>query len=215
MKTFLLIGLGSFGNHIARKLYDMHHQILAVDMDEEKVQLSLPYVTDAQIGDTTDRAFLKSLGIQNFDVCIVTIGENFESSIITVVLLKELGARKIMARASHGIQERLLLHNGADEVIYPARQLAAWTAIRCSSDKILDYTQLDENYSIYELTIPETWENHSLLQLNLRSKYGINILGIRENGHLNMNITPETVFHTGNSVLLLGPQASVQKCFRL
>lgn len=215
MKTFLLIGLGSFGNHIARELYDMHHQILGVDLDEEKVQRALPYVTDAQIGDTTDRAFLKSLGIQNFDVCIVTIGENFESSIITVVLLKELGARKIIARASHGIQERLLLHNGANEVIYPARQLAAWTAIRCSSDKILDYTELDDNYSIYELTVPDQWDGKSLLELELRSKYGINILGIRKDGKLGMNITPATVFHAGTSVLLLGPQDSVKKCFRL
>ncbi len=215
MKSFLLIGLGSFGNHIARELYDLHHQILAVDTDEEKVQRALPYATDAQIGDTTDRTFLKSLGVQNFDVCIVTIGENFESSIITVVLLKELGARKIIARASHGIQERLLLHNGADEVIYPAKQLAAWTAIRCSSDKILDYTELDDNYSIYELTIPREWEGQSLLQLNLRGKYGINILGIRENGQLNMDMTPETSFRKDNSVLLLGPKTSVQKCFKL
>ena len=215
MKTFLLIGLGSFGNHIARKLYDMHHQILGIDMDEDKVQRALPYLTDGQIGDATDRSFLCSLGVQNFDACIVTIGENFEASIISVVLLKELGARKIIAKASHGIQERLLLHNGADEVIYPAKQLAAWTAIRCSSDKILDYSQLDENYSIYELAIPESWENQSLLQLNLRSKYSINVLGIRENGRLNMNIAPDTVFHTGSSVLLLGPQDMVQKCFRL
>lgn len=215
MRTFLLLGLGSFGNHIARELYDMHHQILGVDLEEEKVQRALPYLTDAQIGDTTDRAFLKSLGIQNFDVCIVTIGENFESSIITVVLLKELGARKIIARASHGIQERLLLHNGADEVIYPARQLASWTAIRCSSDKILDYTELDDDYSIYELTVPEQWEGKSLLSLALRSKYGINILGIRREGKLSMNITPDTVFHSGTSVLLLGPQESVKKCFRL
>ena len=215
MRTFLLLGLGSFGNHIARELYDMHHQILGVDLEEEKVQRALPYLTDAQIGDTTDRAFLKSLGIQNFDVCIVTIGENFESSIITVVLLKELGARKIIARASHGIQERLLLHNGADEVIYPARQLAAWTAIRCSSDKILDYTELDDDYSIYELTVPEQWDGKSLLALELRSKYGINILGIRREGKLSMNITPDTVFHSGTSVLLLGPQESVKKCFHL
>lgn len=215
MRTFLLLGLGSFGNHIARELYDMHHQILGVDLEEEKVQRALPYLTDAQIGDTTDRAFLKSLGIQNFDVCIVTIGENFESSIITVVLLKELGARKIIARASHGIQERLLLHNGADEVIYPARQLAAWTAIRCSSDKILDYTELDDNYSIYELTVPEQWDGKTLLALGLRSKYGINILGIRKEGKLAMNITPDTVFHSGTSVLLLGPQESVKKCFHL
>ena len=215
MRTFLLLGLGSFGNHIARELYDMHHQILGVDLEEEKVQRALPYLTDAQIGDTTDRTFLKSLGIQNFDVCIVTIGENFESSIITVVLLKELGARRIIARASHGIQERLLLHNGADEVIYPARQLAAWTAIRWSSDKILDYTELDDDYSIYELTVPEQWDGKSLLALELRSKYGINILGIRREGKLSMNITPDTVFHSGTSVLLLGPQESVKKCFHL
>ena len=109
MKTFLLIGLGSFGNHIARKLYDMHHQILGIDMDEDKVQRALPYLTDGQIGDATDRSFLSSLGVQNFDACIVTIGENFEASIISVVLLKELGARKIIAQAARGLDRNPLL----------------------------------------------------------------------------------------------------------
>lgn len=215
MKSVLIIGLGRFGRHIAMKLNDLNHQVMAVDQNEERVNAVLPFVTNAQIGDSTNEEFLSSLGIRNFDACIVAIGDNFQNSLETASLLKELGAKKVIARASRGVQEKFLLRNGADEVVYPEKQLAAWTAIRCTSEHILDYIELDKDYSIFELEIPSDWNGKTIIEVNIRKKYGINILGIRENGKLNMNITPDTVLDSRKSVLVLGDQKQIQKCFRI
>ncbi len=214
MKSILLIGLGRFGRHIALKLNTLNHQVMAIDHNEERVNALLPFVTNAQIGDSTNEEFLSSLGIGNYDACIVAIGDNFQNSLETTYLLKELGARKIIARASKEMQEKFLLRNGADEVVYPEKQLAAWTAIRCSSEHILEYIELDDEYAIFEVEIPSDWSGKSILELDIRKKYGINILGVRTNGKLNMNITPNTVFGHGTSVLVLGQEKAVHKCFR-
>ena len=215
MKTVLLIGLGRFGRHIAMKLNDLNHEVMAVDSNEDRVNEMLPYVTAAQIGDSTSEQFLSSLGVHNYDACIVAIGDDFQNSLETVWLLKEQGAKKVIARASQGIQEKFLLRNGADEVVYPEKQLAAWTAIRCTSDHILDYTELNDGYAIYELSIPENWLGKTILQLDIRKKFGINILAVREGGRLNMNITPDTLLDTGRSILVLGHEKAIQKCFHI
>ena len=215
MKTVLLIGLGRFGQHVAQKLNDLGQQVMAVDSDEERVDAVLPYVTNAQIGDSTSREFLSSLGMDNFDTCIVAIGDNFQSSLETADLLKELGARKVIARASRGVQEKFLLRCGADEVVYPEKQLAAWTAIRCTSDHILDYIELDGDYSIFELSVPEEWQGKTVIQLDLRRKYGINILGLRQSGRLDMSVGPDTVLDGAASILILGQQKEIQKCLRI
>ena len=215
MKTVLLIGLGRFGKFIAMKLHAMGHQVMAVDTNEERVNAILPYVTNAQIGDSTNEEFLSSLGIRNYDSCIVAIGDNFQNSLETAYLLKELGAKKIIARASREIQEKFLLNNGSDEVVYPEKQLATWTAIRCSSDHILEYIELDDENAIFELEIPAEWNEKTIAQLDIRRKYGINVLGIRENGKLNMNITADTLLGFGNTLLVLGQEKSVHKCFRI
>lgn len=215
MKSVLLIGLGRFGKFIAIKLHNMGHQVMAVDTNEERVNTALPYVTNAQIGDSTNEEFLASLGIGNYDSCIVAIGDNFQNSLETAYLLKELGAKKVIARASREIQEKFLLCNGADEVVYPEKQLAAWTAIRCASEHILEYIELDDEYAIFELEIPPDWKGKTILQLDIRKKYGINILGIREDGRLNMSITPNTVLECNKSILVLGNEKAVHKCFRI
>ena len=188
---------------------------MAVDNNEERINQVLSYVTNAQIGDSTDKEFLNSLGVSDFDVCIVAIGDDFQNSLETAALLKELGAKKVIARASTGIQEKFLLRNGADEVVYPEKQLASWTAIRCSSEHILDYIELDSEYSIFEVKVPEEWNGKSILELDIRKKYGINILGIRERGILDMNVTPDSVLGKRDSVLVLGQPQSVQKCFHI
>ena len=213
MKTVLLIGLGRFGRHIAMKLNDLNHQVMAVDNNEERVNAVLSYVTNAQIGDSTTEEFLSSLGIGNYDACIVAIGDDFQNSLETASLLKELGAKKVIARAATDVQEKFLLRNGADEVVYPEKQLASWTAIRCTSDHILDYIELDEDHSIFELSVPKEWEGKTILQLDIRKRYGINILGVRENGILQMNVMPDMKFNSRNSILVLGNEKSVQKCF--
>ena len=122
MKAVLLIGLGRFGRHIALQLNEMNHQVMAVDQDEERVNAALPFVTNAQIGDSTSEEFLSSIGVRNFDICIVAIGDNFQSSLETTSLLKELGAKRVVARASRDVQRKFLLRNGADEVVYPEKQ---------------------------------------------------------------------------------------------
>lgn len=215
MKSILLIGVGRFGRHIIRKLNAMNHQVMAVDHNEDRIQDVLSSVTSAQIGDSTNEEFLSSLGISNFDACIVTIGDDFQNSLETVYLLKELGARKVIARASREIQEKFLLRNGADEVVYPEKQMAAWTAIRCASDHVLDYIELDDDYSIYELAIPNEWCGKTILELDIRKKFNINILGIREYGKLNMNITPSTVLNSRKSMLVLGNEKIIEKCFHI
>ena len=215
MKSVLLVGLGRFGRHIAIKLHELHHQVMAIDQKEERVEAVLPYVTNAQIGDSKNASFMASLGVRNFDVCIVAIGDDFQSSLETTALLKELGAKQVVSRAARDVHAKFLLRNGADEVVYPEKQLAAWTAIRCTSEHILDYIELDATHSIFELSIPEEWNGKTILQLDIRKKYGVNILGVRENGVLNMNITPDMTMDKGKSLLVLGNERSVQKCFRI
>ena len=214
MQSILLIGLGRFGRHIAETLDQLGHEVMAVDINEERVNAVLPIVTNAQIGDSTQKRFLESLEVENFDTCIVAIGDNFQNSLETASLLKELGAKRVIARASRGVQEKFLLRNGADEVVYPEKQLAVWTAIRCSSDHIRDYIELDGDIDIFELDVPEEWVGKSVIQIDVRRKHDINILAVRRRGVLNMRISPETVFAKGEQVLVLATLKSVQKCFK-
>ena len=215
MKNILLIGLGHFGKHIAIELNQLGHEIMAVDEDEEKVNDVLPYVTSAQIGDSTDSDFLESLGIRNFDVCIVTMSGNFQNSLETTSLLKELGAEFIVSAAKRDVQEKFLLRNGADKVVYPEKQMAKWTAIRYTSDHILDYIEVDDSYAIFEVQVPDNWIGKSIGKIDIRKKYNINILALKEYGNLNMAITPDTVLSSSITLLVLGDYKSLQKCFKL
>ena len=139
MKSILLIGLGRFGRHMAIKFQELKHEVLAIDSNEERVNAILPYVTNAQIGDSTNPQFIGSLGVRNFDLCVVAIGDSFQSSLETTALLKEYGAPFVLSRATRDVHAKFLLRNGADEIVYPEKQMAVWTAIRYSSDHILDY----------------------------------------------------------------------------
>ncbi len=215
MKSILLIGLGRFGKHIAMKLRELGHEVMAIDQNEERVNEVLPYVTDAQIGDCTDEDYLKSLGVRNFDVCIVAIGDNFLSSLEATSLLKELGAKMVVARAAREVQEKFLLRNGADEVVYPEKQLASWTAIRYSSDHILDYIELDDDYAIFEVSIPDAWVGKSIEELDIRKIHNINILAIKQNGKMNMYITPDMEFEASETMLVLGRNKDIHKCFHI
>ncbi len=216
MKTILLIGLGRFGRHIARKLNELNHQVMAVDQNEERVNAVLPYVTNAQIGNSTSEEFLSSLGVRNFDVCIVAIGDNFQSSLETTSLLKELGAPKVVARAARNVQAKFLLRNGADEVVYPEKQMAIWTAIRFSSDHIADYVSLGDDHAIFEVTVPEGWVGKSIGQLDIRKRYNVNLLAIKQGGRFAMTvITPDTLLPANSTILVLGTHRDIQKCFHI
>ena len=215
MKSVLLIGLGRFGKHVAQQLNDMGHEVMAIDMREERVNDSLQFVTSAQIGDSTNPEFIHSLGVSNFDLCIVAIGNNFQSSLETTSLLKEMGAVKVISRAERGVQEKFLLRNGADEVVYPEKQMAKWTAIRYSSDHILDYIELDNTHAIFEVEVPRSWIGETVGSINIRKKFNINIMAVKSNGKMNMNITPETMLSSSVTLLVLGEYHNVQKCFHI
>lgn len=214
-KSILLIGLGRFGRHIAMKLDELHHQVMAVDKEDSRVEAILPFVTNAQIGDATNEDFLSSLGIRNFDVCIVAIGDNFQNSLETTSLLKELGAKMVVSRASRDIHAKFLLRNGADEIVYPEKQLANWTAIRYSSDHILDYIELDEDHAIFELFVPHEWTGKTVGKLDIRKKYDINIMAVKTNGILNLKVNSDTYLSADSSMLVLGEIKYIQKYFHV
>ena len=215
MKNILLIGTGRFGRHIAIQLSQLGHQVMAVDTNEERISDVLPYVTNAQIGDSTNAEFLRSLGIGNFDVCIVTISGNFQNSLETTSLLKELGAKCVLSRAERDVQEKFLLRNGADEVVYPEKQVANWAAIRYTADHIRDYIEVDEAHAIFEVEVPEGWIGKTVGELDIRRKYSINIMATKENGKINMAVSPETVLTNKTTLLVLGAYKELQKCFRI
>ena len=215
MKSILLIGLGRFGRHIAMKLDELHHHVMAVDKEDTRVDAVLPFVTNAQIGDATNEDFLSSLGVGNFDVCIVAIGDSFQNSLEVTSLLKELGARMVVSRAARDVHAKFLLRNGADEIVYPERQLADWVAIRYSADHILDYIELDEEHAIFEISIPEEWLGKTIGQLDIRKKYDINIMALKTNDIMNLKISSDTQLLKDSTMLVLGETKHIQKCFHI
>lgn len=215
MKNVLLIGLGRFGMHVAAHLYDLGHQVMAVDTDEDRVNKVLPFVTNAQIGDSTDAVFLRSLGVDNYDVCIVTIGGNFQNSLETASLLEELGAKKVVARAERDVQAKFLLRNGADEVVYPEKQVAKWTAIRYTADHILDYIEVDDSHGIFEVDVPPAWIGKSVGELDIRRKFDINIIALRRGGKTEFSVSPDMTLDDECTLLVMGELRALQKCFRI
>ena len=215
MKSILLIGTNRFGSLLARQFHELGHQVMAVDKEEERINNVLPYVTDAQIGDSTNEAFLRSLDVSGYDVCIVTIGGDFQSSLETTSLLKELGGRLVVSRADREVQAKFLLRNGADEVINPEKQIAEWAAIRYGSDHILDYMKLDDDHAIFEVPVPAEWSGKNIGQIDIRRRYGINIMAVKQNGKMDLSVTPETVLDSSKTMLVLGEQRAIRGCFRL
>ena len=199
MKSVLLIGVNRFGSLLAKQFHDLGHQVMAVDRDEERINRIL--------------AFLRSLGISNYDVCIVTIGSDFQSSLETTSLLKELGGKLVVSRADRDVQAKFLLRNGADEVINPEKQIAEWAAIRYASDHILDYIKLDDSHAIFEVSVPIEWLGKKIGQLDIRKKHGINIMALKENGAMNLSVTPEDTLNSNMTMLVLGEWKAIRKCF--
>lgn len=215
MKSVLLIGLGRFGRHIAEQLNELDHEVMAVDIDEERVNAVLPYVTNAQIGDSTNEDFLRTLGVNDYDVCFVAIGDNFQSSLETTSLLKDLGAPYVVSRAARDVHAKFLLRNGADEIVYPEKQLAKWSAIKFTSEHIFDYIELDSEYAVFEVDVPYNWPGKSIGDLDIRKKHKINIMAIKRNGSLELAISPETRLTATDTLLVIGKYHDIQKCFRI
>ena len=211
MKNVLLIGLGRFGRHMAQKLSDIHNQVLAIDKDERKVQEAIAYVTNAEIGDATDPALIESLGVSDFDICVVTMGHDLQASLEITDLLKRHGAPFVLARAARDTHVQFLLACGADEVIYPEKQVANWAAVRYGSNHIFDYIRLSADHAIYETDIPDAWIGHTVVELAIRQRYRLNILAIRKNGQVEALPGPAHRFNADERVILLGSEKDVQK----
>lgn len=215
MKTVLLIGLGRFGRHIAEVLNELNHQVMAVDIREDRVNDVLPFVTNAQIGDGTNEEFLRSLGVDDYDVCFVAIGDDFQSSLETTSLLKDLGAQHVVSRAARDVHAKFLLRNGADEIVYPEKQLAKWSAIKFTSEHIFDYIELDKDYAVYEVYVPESWIGKTIADLDIRRKHKINIMAVKRHGRLELTISPETRLSSSDTLLVIGTYHDVRKCFHI
>lgn len=212
MKSVLIVGAGQFGIHIARRMAQLRCEIMAIDSEEERIKAILPIVTNAQIGDSTNPDFMSSLGIPDYDVCIVTISDSFQDSLETTALLKELGARKVISRARNDVQEKFLLRNGADETVYPEKQTAVRLATRAASDDILDVFQLDHDLNIYEVRVPKSWNGKTIIELDIRKKHNLNIIAVRKSNQLAVP-TPDMPLMVDDSVLILGNMKDIQKAF--
>ncbi len=213
MKSILVIGMGRFGRHCVRTLVNLGHDVMALDLSEEKLGPILDVATNCQIGDSTDEEFMRTIGIGDFDVTIVSIGDNFQSSLETTYLVKKLGCPLVVARASREVHAEFLKRNGADKVVYPEKQMAIWTAITYSSEHIFDYIQLDSKHSIYEYDIPKKWIGKSVIDLNIRQKYGINVLAIKQKGELQINFKIDKPLEKDMTILVIGEEATLQRFF--
>ena len=197
------------------QLSQLGHQVMAVDINEERINDVLPFVTNAQIGDSTNEEFLRTLGIGNFDVCFVTISSNFQNSLETTSLLKELGAKSVVSRAERDVQAKFLLRNGANNVVYPEKQMAKWAAIRYSADHIFDYIEIDEQHAIFEVQVPKEWIGKSVGELDVRRRFGINILGIKRAEKTDVSVMSNTILSDDITILALGEYNALQKCFHI
>ena len=212
MKSFLVIGMGRFGRRLAERLIELRNDVMIADMNEDIINELAPHFTNAQICDCTNPDVLRTMGVNDFDVCFVTIGENFQSSLEITSQLKEMGAKRVISKANRDIQAKFLLRNGADEVIYPERDMAEKLAIRCNADNIYDYIQLTPEYSIFEIPIVSDWVGKSIGSINVRRKYKVNILAIKtDRKHITIP-GADYVFEEGDHAIIMGKQEDV---FRL
>ena len=211
MKSILVIGLGRFGRHMAKKFSEQNNDVMAIDINEERINNVLSVVTNALIGDATNEQFMETIGVRDFDLCVVAIGDNFQSSLETTALLKDLGAKFVLARASRDVHAKFLLRNGADDVIYTEKETAERLAVKYGSDKIFNYIELNDEYSIYEIAVPSSWLNKSILKVNVRSKYGISILATKQGNNIYPLPKPEHVFTDSESLMILGKNEDVSR----
>ncbi len=211
MKSILIIGMGRFGAHLCMDLSKLDNEIMIVDQEEEKLEDLLPYVTSAKIGDCTNEKVLKSLGVSNFDICFVCIGSNFQSSLEITSLLKELGAAYVVSKANRDIHAKFLLRNGADEVIYPDRDIAEKVAVRFSANQVFDYVELGSGYSIYEIAPLPEWIGKTIKEVNVRVRYNINILGVKNNDQMSLMPGADYVFCANEHLIIVGHQTDIAK----
>ena len=215
MKSFLVIGIGRFGKHLSRKLVELGNEVMIVDKNEENIRELLPIVTNAQIGDCTKEEVLRSLGIDNYDVCFVCVENDFQSSLEITNLLKDLGAKYVISKSSRDIHTKFLLRNGSDEVIDPERNIAEKLAVRCSANHVFDYIGLTDDVSIYEIPPAESWIGRSIKEINFRTKYRVSILATKAGGSISFLPEADHIFKPEEHLLVIGRRNDVEKILKL
>ena len=215
MKSFLIIGMGSFGHHLCRALAEQKCEVMVVDRVSETLEDVLPLVVSAKVGDCTNEEVLRSFSVESFDACFVCMGDNnVLGSLEITSLLKELGAKKVFSKADDDVQAKFLLRNGADEVIYPEQEVAVSLAVSESSDSIFDCIHLTADYSIYELQPMDRWLGKSLKELNFRVKYNLTVIAVMRDGIIRPNLSPDYTFKADEHLLVLGRIEDIRKVVR-
>ena len=211
MKSILIIGLGRFGRHMACKFLEENNEVLAVDKREERAEMAVGQIPDIVIGDATDESFIASLGVGNFDLCVVAIGDNFQAALEITVLLKDHGAKYILARASRDVHRKLLLRNGADHVVYAEREMAERLAVKYGAKNIFDYIELTPEVAIYEIAFPENWRGKSIVEKSVRSRFHVSILATKENGKIYPLPQPDHIFQPQETLMVMGSHEDIRK----
>lgn len=214
MRSFVVLGMGRFGQSVAKTLYKLEYEVLAIDTNDEIVQHMTDYVTHAVVGDVTDESVLRALGIRNFDVAVVTIGGDIQASILVTLMLKEMGVKHIVAKAQSDIHGRVISKVGADRVISPEKDMGVRVAHNLVSSNILDYIELSPEYSIVEIQAPKKWINKSLIALNVRVHYGINIMAIKKGEDINISPKADDVIEANDILVIIASNVDINKLER-
>ena len=204
MKSVLIIGMGRMGRHLAKRMHQLGNEVMIVDNNPAIIEALSDRFTNSSICDCTNEMVIESLGVDNFDICFVTIGEDFQASLAVTSLLKKHGARRVVAKTNQDIQAELLRVIGADEIVYPEVDIAEKLAVRYNANNIFDFVPLTDEYSIYELPILPAWAGHTLLELNIRRKYQINIIAVKNSLTLDANLSADYRFRPDDHIIVIG-----------
>ena len=211
MKSVLVIGLGRFGRHLAVRMQELGNDVMIVDKDPELVELMANQFTECSIGDCTKEPVIESLGVENFDLCFVTTGDDFQSSLVTTALLKRHGAKRVISKTTQDIQEMLLKQIGATEVVYPEREIAERVAVRYNSDNIFDFIPLTEDVAIYEIKTPRAWVGNTIVGVDVRKRHNVNIIAIKKGEKILAAPGPGHIFCEGDHIMVMGASSDVFK----
>jgi len=211
IKQYIIFGMGRFGSALARKLCEMGHEVLAVDSEEDRVAAITPYVTNAIQIATNDEESLRSLGVRNFDAAVVAIGDDLHNSILITVMCKELGAKYLIAKASDAIHAKVLMKLGVDRVVFPERDMGERIAHSLINPHVLDLINLRSDHLIAYITCPRDWARRSVKDVDVRRRYGVSVLAIYRKEEMLMDLSGDTVFEPGDSLLVLGHKEKVEE----
>lgn len=213
MKSFIVIGAGRFGNSLARELYKEGHEVLVIDSNEDTIQKISDHVTHAVIGDAADPGVLESLGARNFDCAIIGIASDIQNSVLITLLLKEMGVGYVIAKARNEVHIRVLNKIGADKVIFPEHEMGERLAQLVTKKNVLDYLELSPDYSIMEINSPKIWHGKTLIELDIRAKYGVTVIAIRNSitSELTISLDPKFKIKRDDILIVLGDNDSIEK----